>query len=106
MRLEFWPGPVWRASRAGLYLLANREIMAFEPHSGAEVAVLLQEESSGCLCTTILDRDDRRKSGQQPWEEIGAERHRRSRIRRTQHSRVQVAGSVASALNPPKNQVQ
>lgn len=33
MRLEFW-GAVRRASRTGLYLLANGEIMAFEPQVG------------------------------------------------------------------------
>lgn len=105
--LEFRPGPVQRASRAGLYLLANGKIMASEPRSRAELAVLLQEESSSCLCMTILDRDNRPKSGQRRWEEIGgAERYRRSRILRTQHSRVQIVGSVVSALSPAKTQVQ
>lgn len=47
-----------RASKARLYFLANGEIMASEPWSGTEIAVLLQEESSGCVCKTILDEDN------------------------------------------------
>lgn len=48
-----------QASRAGLYFLASGKIMPFESWSGAVVAVPLQEEPSGCVCKTILDKDNK-----------------------------------------------
>ena len=48
-----------QASRAGLYFLASGKIMPFEPWSGTVIAVPLQEESSGCVCKTVPDRDNK-----------------------------------------------
>lgn len=64
VRLEFQPGPdaeeALEITGWACFLSQwGKSLKAFEAWSGAIIAVLLQEESSGCVCKTILEKDNK-----------------------------------------------